>query len=157
MSIKLTRRLAAELMDRGETSIRIKPASLEEAEKAITRDDVRRLIKSGAVYAIAGKKTMSFHAMVTHKKREQGRRRGPGRRRGTAKARGGVDYKKMIRGQRRVLAALKKEKVLENEKFKEYYRLVKGGLFSSKATLLNRIKSDGIAIPDEKFEKLRHI
>ncbi len=112
---------------------------------------------SGGVYALPEKKTMSFRAMVLHKKQNEGRRRGPGRRRGTVKARGGVDYKKRIRAQRRVLAALKEEKVLENEKFKEYYRLVKGGLFSSKATLLNRMKSDGVQLTDEKFEKLRHI
>ncbi len=157
MSIKLTRRLAAELTGRGETSIRIKNDALEDAAKAITRDDVKKLVVGGKVYALPEKKTMSFRSMVLHKKRNQGRRRGPGRRRGTLKARGGVDYKKRIRAQRRVLAVLKGEKVLENEKFKEYYRLVKGGLFSSKATLLNKIRSDGIEITDEKFEKLRHI
>ena len=157
MSIKLTRRIAAQLLDRGETSVRIKKDSLEDATNAITRDDVRRLISSGGVYALPKKKTMSFHSKVLHKKRAEGRRRGPGRRKGTLKARGGLEYKKKIRGQRRVLAFLKGEHVLENDKFGEYYRLVKGGTFASKVLLLNRIRSDGIEITDEKFEKLKHM
>ena len=58
MSIRFTRRAAAELLHKGEHAIRIKPASIEEAKRAITRDDVRRLIKDGIVYA-EKKKTVS--------------------------------------------------------------------------------------------------
>jgi hypothetical protein len=37
------------------------------------------------------------------------------------------------------------------------YALINGGTFTSKVSLLGRIKSSGIEISDEKYEKLRHI
>jgi large subunit ribosomal protein L19e len=80
-----------------------------------------------------------------------------GRRKGTLKARGTVEYKKRIRGQRRVLRMLKDESVIDNGRFKKYYALVKGGNFASKATLINHIKNDGVNMNDEKIKQLRHL
>ena len=76
MSIKLTKRIAAIVMDRGESSIRINPTALAEAKKAITREDVRVLIKNGSVYAIKEKKNLSLHGKELKKKRIAGRKRG---------------------------------------------------------------------------------
>ena len=41
--------------------------------------------------------------------------------------------------------------------FKKLYLLVKGGTFPNKVTLLNRIRSEGVALDEEKFAKLRHM
>jgi len=157
MSVKLTRRIAAELMERGETAVKIKPDSIPDAKKAITREDVRALIKNGSIYAVKSKHNISAYSKVLQEKRRKGRRRGRGRRKGTMKARGILEYKKKIRGQRRVLKALKDENVIDNIKFKRYYALVKGGNFVSKASLLNHIISDGISINEEKAKQLRHM
>jgi len=157
MSIKLTRRIAAELMGRGISKVRIKPDRTEDAKKAITREDVRAMITSGGVYALTIKHNQSLYSKVLQKKREQGRRRGPGRRKGSLKARKGLTYGKKIRGQRRVLAALKDEKVIDNISFKKYYRLVKGGNFQTKAQLLSHITADGVKIEEAKLEQLRHL
>ncbi|MDE1833512.1 MAG: 50S ribosomal protein L19e [Candidatus Micrarchaeota archaeon] len=157
MSIKLTRRIAAELLKRGESSVRIKDNAIQDAKKAITREDVRVLVKSGAVYATEAKHNLSLYSKELNDKRSQGRKRGPGRRKGSRKARGGVDYKKKIRAQRRLLAALKTEKAIDNETFKSLYRLVKGGNFQSKISLLGHIRSRGVSITDEQLNKLRHI
>ncbi len=156
MGLKLARRLAADMLGRGESSVRFKEGSLAEAQKAITREDVRRLITSGGIYAIPKKRNKSIHGLVLRMKRAGGRRRGRGSRSGSLKARGTVEHKKRVRGQRRVLAALKQSDVIDNEAFKKLYRLVKGGTFPSKVSLLNRIRSEGIKISDEQFEKLRH-
>ncbi|MGI0100106.1 MAG: 50S ribosomal protein L19e [Candidatus Micrarchaeaceae archaeon] len=158
MSIKLTRRIAAQLMDRGESAVKIKPDAIADAKKAITREDVKTLIKKGSIYATKIKHNISAYSKVLDMKREKGRRRGPGRRKGTLKARGGtVEYKKKIRGQRRMLKALKEEKLIDNIKFKRYYALVKGGNFSTKASLLSHIRNDGLKIEDDKAMKLRHM
>jgi large subunit ribosomal protein L19e len=158
MSIKLSRRIAAELMKRGESKVRIKPDRVEDAKKAITREDVRNLISSGAVYAIKPKHNLSLYSKDLREKRNKGRARGPGRRKGSAKARQSVGYEKKIRGQRRVLAALKKEKVIDNIAFKSYYKLVKGGNFPSKISLLNHLTSvGGVKIEPQKLEQLRHM
>jgi len=94
---------------------------------------------------------------VLKEKRAKGRRRGPGRRKGSKYARGGVEYKKRIRGQRRMLKKLKEDKMIDNMKFKRYYALVKGGNFASKASLLSHIRNDGISIEEGKAKELRHI
>jgi Ribosomal protein L19E len=68
MGVKLVRRVAADLLGRGESSIRLKGASIEDINKAITRDDVRELIKSGKVYALNEKHNLSVYG------RKQGRK-----------------------------------------------------------------------------------
>ncbi len=157
MSIKLTRRIAAELLGRGESKVRIKPDRTEDAKKSITREDVRALISSGGVYAIKEKHNLSLYSKELREKRNKGRRRGPGRRKGTAKARQSIDYVKKVRGQRRVLAALKKDKMIDNEAFKKYYRLVKGGNFQTKGQLLSHLTTDGVKIEAQRLEQLRHM
>jgi large subunit ribosomal protein L19e len=157
MGIKLTKRIAADLMDRGVSSIRISQNATQEAKKAITRDDVRALIKNGSVYALAEKKVLSLHGKELHKKRVQGRRRGPGKKKGSQKARKEIEYKKVVRGQRRVLGALKDENIIDNEMFKKFYSLVKGGSFQNKASLINHIKDEGISISAEKLAELKKL
>jgi large subunit ribosomal protein L19e len=157
MSIKLTKRIAGELLERGVSKVRVKSSGIEEAKKAITREDVRALIKNGHIYAIKEKHNISAYSKVLREKRNKGRRRGHGRRKGTQAARGILEYKKKIRGQRRVLKALKDEKIIDNVKFKKYYALVKGGNFTTKASLISHIKNDGVGMNDEKINQLRHI
>lgn len=157
MSIKLTKRIAGELLGRGISSVRIKNDSIQNARKAITREDVRTLIKSGGIYALKAKHNISAYSKVLKEKRNKGRRRGPGRRKGTSKARGAFDYKKKVRGQRRLLKSLKEQALIDSLKFRKYYALVKGGSFPTKISLLNHIRSDGLNIDEETANKLRHI
>jgi large subunit ribosomal protein L19e len=156
MSIKLTKRIAASILGRGESAVRISAPSIADAKKAITRDDVRELIKRGAIYSVKEKHNISAYGKELSKKRLSGRKRGPGRRHGTYKARTGITYMKKVRAQRRVLLQLKSAGTINNEMFKGFYALVKGGTFTSKATLLNHIRSKGVAIDDESFNKLKH-
>jgi large subunit ribosomal protein L19e len=157
MSIKLTRRAAAVILKRGESSIRIKPEAHADAEKALTKDDVRELIKRGSVYALPMKKNMSVHGAALSVKRSRGRSRGVGTKKGTKGARQGVDYKTKIRAQRRIIKALKSDNTIDNAMFKKLYALVKGGTFANKITLIHRISSEGVKLSEERIEQLRHI
>jgi large subunit ribosomal protein L19e len=157
MSVQLTKRIAADLLSRGVSSIRIKGDVLEKADKAITREDVRELIKSGGVYAQKEKHNLSLYSKELKKKRAKGRRRGIGRKKGTRAARASIDYPQKVRAQRRVLFALKRDKTINNELFRQFYKLVRGGTFANKASLLGHIKSHGVTISDERMKELRHI
>lgn len=157
MSIKLTKRIAADIMGRGLSSVRIKEGATAEAQKAITRADVRELVKNGSIYAIKEKENLSLHSQMLREKRMKGRRRGQGKRRGSIKARGAMPYKQKIRAQRRVLAELKGSKEIDNITFKKFYALVKGGIFPSKQSLLFRLKTEGVKLDDARMEKLRHV
>ena len=154
---KRVKRMASEILLRGISSIKIKPSAMEDAKNVLTRDDVRGLIKDGRIYAVQEKHNLSTYGKALKKKRQQGRGRGIGRRRGTSKARHGIDHKKKVRAQRRLLHALKDEKAINNKQFKSLSALVNGGTFNSKVSLLGRIKNEGIEISNEKYEKLRHI
>jgi large subunit ribosomal protein L19e len=155
MSVKLTRRIAAEVMGKGVSKVRIKTDAIKGAEAAITREDVRALVSNGSIYAVKAKHNVSTYSKLLAAKRTKGRGRGHGRRKGTRKARQGLQYQKKIRGQRRVLHALKGE--IDSETFKKYYRLVRGGNFATKASLLNHMVAEGVKMDQERFEKLRHL
>ncbi len=158
MSIKLTRRIAAELMGRGISKVRIKPDRTEDAKKSITREDVRAMITSGGVYALPIKHNQSIYSKELRIKRNKGRGRGPGRRKGSANARMSLTNQKKIRGQRRVLSSLKQEKVIDNVLFKKYYKLIKGGNFQTKAQLLAHLTAvGGVKIEQQKLEQMKHM
>jgi large subunit ribosomal protein L19e len=140
MSVKFTKRIASQLLGRGETSLWIKPDSIEEAKKAITRDDVRKLIKDGVIVAEKPKAEL-------HKKRHvERRKRGAGKRKGSAGARRGRTWEKKIRSQRMLLKRLKLMGKVDNTRFKRYYLLVKGNAFADKRSLLLHLSDDGIKV-----------
>lgn len=155
MSIKLTKRAASLIMKRGVTAIRIKKEAAKEAKDALTREDVRTMIGKGSIYAIKEKTNMSIRGKELEEKRKKGRRRGTGKRKGTRKAREGLLYVKKIRGQRRILKKLKEENIIDNIKFKKFYKLSKGGIFQTKSSLLNRIRSEGTDVSGEKEKELK--
>ncbi len=154
MTLQFTKRVASQLLGRGISAIRIKPTAIEEAKKAITRDDVRKLIKDGNVFAIKAKHNISMNSKILKKKREEGRRRGIGRRRGTAKARQGISWEKKIRSQRLLLQELKAMGKIDSKQFKRFYMLSKGNAFPNKASMLLHMKDQGISISDEELTKI---
>lgn len=149
MSIKFTKRVASELLNRGENSIRIRPESIEEVKKAITRDDVRKLIKDGVIVAIKP------HRELYKKPKKEGRKkRGIGKRKGTAKARRGRTWERQVRSQRLLLGRLKATAKIDNSVFKRYYLLIKGNAFPDKRSLLLHLSDDGIKVSDEELKQI---
>ena len=148
MSVRLARRVAAEELGRGEASIRFRPESLEEIGKAITRDDVRRLIKDGAITAVKTKREL-------HKRRARRKRyRGPGKRKGTANARRGMSWEKKTRAQRTLLDQLRRMGKLDRKVFRRYYLLTKGNAFPDERSLLLHLSDDGIKVSEEEMKQI---
>lgn len=154
---KLVKNIAVKITHKGINKIKFKPDALEEINKALTREDVKKLIKDGNIIIQEDKHNISFHSKVLKHKRKQGRSRGPGKKKGTKKARGVISYKKKIRAQRRILRSLKQEKIIDNDLFKSFNRLVRGNIFTTKISLLNHIKNKGVDLSNEKIQILRHI
>ena len=154
MSLKFAKRAASGIMGRGINAVRINPNSIADAEKAITKDDVRRLIKSGGIFAIKEKHNLSTRSKILRAKRAEGRRRGAGRRKGTHKARLGRVWEKKVRSQRLLLKVLKGNRMIENKVYKEYYGLVKGNAFPDKASLLLHLRDDGIKLSEEQMKQV---
>jgi large subunit ribosomal protein L19e len=154
MTLQFTKRIAAELLDRGQNAVRINPVALEKASKALTREDVRQLIKDGSVYALKAKQNVSRNAALLKERREKGRRRGRGRRKGSDKARQGRTWEKKVRSQRQLLKQLKLKGKLDKPTFRKYYMLIKGNSFVDKASLLRHLGENGIKVEAEELKKI---
>ena len=85
MDAKKLRRLAAHILGVGEKKILITDGLNERIGEAITKDDVRQLIKDGIVVKRRGNEHSRGRARILHAKRKKGRKRGMGRRYGTKK------------------------------------------------------------------------
>lgn len=133
MEMNTVKRLAADIMKIGTNRVRIKPEKIKDAENAMTRVDIRKLITDGTVYKIPVK---------GRKKNEKRGRRGPGKRKGKM----GIDAKKewmaKIRSQRKLLKYILEEKALEPKHKRQVYLKIKSGIFRSKAAFLTYLKEN---------------
>jgi len=154
MTVQFTKRIAAELLNRGESAVRINPIALDKAAKAMTREDVKRLITDGSVYALKAKHNLSLSAKKLRIRRAKGRSRGQGKRRGSDKARQGRTWEKKARSQRLFLKQLKLTGKIDKTVFRRYYMLIKGNSFPDKASLLRHLDEAGIKVSPEEVTKM---
>ncbi len=142
--IKSIKRIASRLLKCGITKVWIDPERINEAKKAITREDVRKLIKQGIVKKIKEDKEKNPEAKYKAMQKKRGRRRGPGSRKGAKKAREGKKKKWMlkIRAQRKLLRTLRDKGVIDTSTYRKVYRLSKGGMFRSKKHLLTYLEEN---------------
>lgn len=134
--------MAADLLKCGITKVWIDPEKVEEAKKAITREDVRKLIKKGVIKKIKEKREKNPEAKKKMLQKKKGRRRGPGSRKGAKGARQGekTEWLKKVRAQRKLIKILRDKGVIERSVYRKIYRLIKGGMFRSKKHLLAYLK-----------------
>lgn len=127
---RLVKRLAADILGVGISRIRISSEALEKIETAITREDVKRLIKEGLVYKVQPSTPSRGRWRIARAKRKRGRGRGAGSRKGPR-----VEEKRVwtakVRAQRRFLAILRKRGLIDPHTYRRMRALVKGGIFTS--------------------------
>lgn len=135
MGVKTVKRLAADILKVGESRIWMDPEKVEEVENAVTRADVRRLIKSGVI------RERPPSTPSRGRVRARSGRKGIGSRKGTKGARMAVTWVERARAQRSLLKSLRDKKVISRRMYRKLYMMVKGGAFSSRAMLMNYIAS----------------
>ncbi len=134
MTVESVKRLAANILHVGTNRIRIKQEEIRKVEEALTRADVKGLIKDGVLYAL----------------KKQGRRKKEKRRkRGVGNVKGSATYQKekwieLVRSQRSYLKQLLKSGALEKKHKKLVYGRIKGGFFKSKKTMLTYLKENNM-------------
>jgi len=137
MGANSVRKIAAEMLKCGESRIRIEMT--KETEEALTREDVRNLIRSGLVWKVQKKGTSKFRTKVAYRQKKKGRRTRMGSRHGTYNARSGPKKRrwiKSIRSLRRLLKELKDNGQIEHKTYTEFYPRIKGGEFRNKKHIL---------------------
>ncbi len=135
------RRIAAALLKCGASRVWMEPTAAMKIGKAITRADVRRLIKQGTI------KKLSEHVPSPS---AGPRRQDIGSRKGARGARSGLKdgWLKIIRPQRSMLRELKPN--FQPGAYRRLYRLVKGGAFRSRAHLKIYVDEKKLLRPDGK-------
>jgi large subunit ribosomal protein L19e len=145
------RRLASDLLKCGLNRVWMDQDRLDEIAKAVTKEDIRLLIKGKAIKAKQEKGISNARKKFIVNQKEKGRRRGHGSRKGAKYARLPKKERwiKTIRPIRTYLRTLKDEKKIDATTYRKYYMKAKGGEFRSKRHLETHLVSDGI-IKEEK-------
>lgn len=127
------RRIAASILKAGSSRIWMDPAAAGRIGRAITRADVRRLIKSGA---IRKEKERRPTPEIGSRRQDIGSRKGArgGRLRGGSKE----HWLRAVRPQREMLVEMKGN--LKPMAYRTLYRLVKGGAFRSRVHLKSYVE-----------------
>jgi large subunit ribosomal protein L19e len=141
--LKTQRRLAAQILKVGQNRVWIDPEKTDDAETAITREEVRKLIHEGVIKSKPEKGVSRSRARVLHVKKKKGLRSGVGSRTGTPYAR--ISKKEAwmskIRALRKRLRELKARRVIAETAYRELYTMASSGRFASVADLERYLKA----------------
>jgi large subunit ribosomal protein L19e len=141
--LKSQRRLAAQILKIGQNRVWIDPERIEDAEGAITRDEVRKLVHEGTIRSKPEKGISRGRGRILHLKKKKGRRSGAGSRTGSPHAR--ISKKEAwmskIRALRNKLRLLKAKKVIPEGEYRKLYRMAGSGRFESVADLERYLKA----------------
>jgi large subunit ribosomal protein L19e len=112
MNLKNQRAIAAKLLKVGVNRVTFNQARLEDAAEALTREDVRSLIKNGVITARPDRATSRSRAKDRAEQKRKGRRKGYGKRSGkkTTRQHGKESWIKKVRSLRDELRKLKLER-----------------------------------------------
>jgi len=146
MKLDSKKKLAARVLGVGVNRVWIDPTRSVDVSSAITREDIKGLIRQGIIRAKQKVGVSRGRARELAAKRKVGRRGGHGSRKGASAARTPqkANWIKTVRPLRAKLNELKKEGVLSHKDYRRVYLMVKGGAFRSRAHLETYLKERGI-------------
>ena len=132
--LKVQKRLAAQVMKCSAKRVTFNTERLDEIKEAITKNDIRGLIKDKAIWAKQKLGNSRFRIRKNMLQKRKGRLRGSGSKKGSHEAR--ISRKTLwvvrIRNLREFIRELKIKKLITAETTKDLYSKSKGGYFRSK-------------------------
>jgi len=144
LTLRTVRRLAADILGVGENKVWIDPENLDKVAEAMTREDVRMLIRQGIIKARPMRGISRARRRMKLEKKRRGRRRGPGSRKGPTIRRKELWMVK-VRAQRKFLKLLRKRRIITRSVYRKLYMMVKGGAFDSISQLKTYIREHELA------------
>ena len=130
----LQKRLAADIAGVGVNNVKIPPENIDEVKEALTRADVKRLIKEGKIIIEKGKEKSNTKVKERRKARRvkgEGRRHGSRKGKKTARFDEHEAWVNRIRKIRRYLKWLRDHGVIDSHLYRQLYIKAKGGSFKS--------------------------
>jgi len=127
----------------GQNRVWIDSERMDDAETAITREEIRKLIHEGVIKALPERGISRSRARILHKKKKKGLRSGIGSRTGSPRAR--VSRKEAwmsrIRALRKRLRTLKTKRIIAETAYRNLYKMASSGRFESVADLERYLKA----------------
>ncbi|MEM2121569.1 MAG: 50S ribosomal protein L19e [Candidatus Woesearchaeota archaeon] len=155
MNLKSKKRIAAKVLGCSPKRVVFNPERLEEIKEALTREDIRALVKDGAIIKKPKKSNSSFRIKKIKKQKAKGRRKGYGSRKGkkTARLPKKEAWMNKIRAQRALLKRLKEKKLISNETYRDLYLKAKGGFFRSRSHIITYLKDNKLFLTQKNSAK----
>jgi len=146
--VSIQRRMAADLMKCGIRRVWIadRGDALDKVAEAVTKDDIRELIRLNVIQKKQKKGVSRGRARAMAAQKKKGRRRGHGSRKGAAGARTPKKraWINTIRPIRNELRTLREDGTVDRSTYRKYYARAKGGMFRSRAHLRAHMVNDGV-------------
>jgi large subunit ribosomal protein L19e len=146
MNLTSQRKLAASVLNCGVHRVWIDPERADEISMAITRVEIKKLIKDNAIKSLPENSQSRGRARVLAEKKKKGRRVGSGSKKGkkysivSKKTR----WMNRIRAQRKKLVDLRDRRIITVNTYRSLYRKAKGGEFRSVAELERFINDNNL-------------
>ncbi len=140
MNLNSQKRIAARILKCGISRVKIETS--KEVEDALTRQDIRNLIRKGLIKKVQKKGAARIKTKKKLKQKRKGRRMGMGSRTGSKKTRNPKKraWIKTVRPLRRLLRDLRDSEKIDSKDYSKLYLKVKGGTFRNKKHLLLFLK-----------------
>lgn len=133
MNLKSQKRIAANLLKVGVNRVKFDETKLKEIKEALTKEDIRGLIKEKTITAKPKKGISSFRSKKLKTQKRKGRRKGKGSRKGRRTAR--LSRKRAwiskVRTQRKFIKSLKEKKLIIPKTHRDLLKKIKGDFFRS--------------------------
>jgi len=125
------RRIASQILRAGENRIKFKPEAIKKIGEALTREDVRALIKDGSVFAEEKRGVSRLGGRERAAQHRKGRRFGKGSKKGTQSARlhPKISWMAKMRVQRALIRSMFESGQVTHETYRKIYMMVKGNSF----------------------------
>lgn len=146
MKLNNQHRIAANILKCSEKKIWLDPDRLSDIKEAITKVDIRSLIKEGVIRKKPAKGVSRVRARKILEQKRKGRQKGQGSKKGKrtarlSKKRGWINK---IRAQRILLNDLRGKKKISKKEYRDLYIKAKGGFFRSKRHIMLYIEEHGL-------------
>lgn len=153
MSLASQKRIAAKILKCGVSRVKIEV--VKDVEEALTREDIRNLIKKGLIKKVQKKGQSKAKTKKVRLQKKKGRRKGPGSRKGGKSARNPRKqaWIKKVRPLRRLLTELRDNKQIKKTDYRKFYLKIKGGMFRDKKHLLLYLKEHELLLAKPKKAK----
>lgn len=145
MTFAVQKRLAGQVMKCSKKRVIFDEDRLDEIKEAITKIDIRALVKKEAIKKRPVKGISRGRARKKRAQKIKGKQKGHGSRKGkkTARTPKKREWINRIRAQKNLLKALKNKGVVDKKIYRKLYLRSKGGFFRSKRHIKLYIKEGG--------------